>query len=190
MRIKATYLSQPVQLVTLDNRVVWVRQDDEVDVRDSPHTRALLARGEVAEVVEVADALEEALCTASVGVVEPDEVAEVCCTLDEPAPDLDLTIAWSEAAELPDPVEPPEYAATEAELAALNAAAHTAPPTEPEYLTMVEAAERLGKSTSTLRRWAARGYGPQPVTVDGAVRYQAGSILAFQAKLRYHGGDE
>ena len=52
----------------------------------------------------------------------------------------------------------------------------------PELVNTRRAAEILGRSTATLKRWRHEGVGPDWVEIQGRVRYDAAVLLAFIRK--------
>lgn len=58
-------------------------------------------------------------------------------------------------------------------------------PTQPLLLTPMEAAATLGRSVDQLRRWRARGRGPEFFDLDrGLVRYSRVAVEATAKELR------
>lgn len=60
--------------------------------------------------------------------------------------------------------------------------------TERRSYTDIEAAQLLGMSTATMRRWRLTGQGPQYRKLGGSVRYFAEDIEAFIASAPTGGG--
>jgi hypothetical protein len=48
--------------------------------------------------------------------------------------------------------------------------------------TRQEAARIIGVTDTTLRRWDAKGYGPQAIKVGARFRYSRASLIEFLAK--------
>lgn len=51
-----------------------------------------------------------------------------------------------------------------------------------------DVAARWGKSTRTLERWRAEGYGPAFIRIGVSIRYRAQDILDFEEGHRQGGG--
>jgi hypothetical protein len=67
--------------------------------------------------------------------------------------------------------------------------AETCNPPDPICLSETHLARRWNKSTRTLQRWRAQGYGPAHIRLRGGVRYFLADVLAFEARLRRGGSD-
>mgnify|MGYP001578412723 CR=1 FL=1 len=50
---------------------------------------------------------------------------------------------------------------------------------EKRFITIVEAGEILGLRPETLRKWAAKGYGPRVYHLGGAVRYKLEQLIEW-----------
>jgi excisionase family DNA binding protein len=60
----------------------------------------------------------------------------------------------------------------------------------PEWLTLRDAADHLGISISTLRRWTDAGLIPVTRTPGGHRRYELHHLERFLSARRHHGRDE
>lgn len=56
-------------------------------------------------------------------------------------------------------------------------------------LSIRELARRWKRSTRTLQRWRAAGYGAAYIVIGGSVYYRKADVLAFEAQHRRAPGD-